>query len=681
MIVALEPLLGWVAVGICLLVAAAAAVRGGGAPGWVLVAGMLLLALERVVDRGGGFWALVLEALLPAVWLGFGGLFARGARVHRGWLAPLFAGALPLGMLVAAPEVMLDAGTRLAPAGKWWVLWVLVASLWVIATLERTLRSAVGIVRWRIKYLVLGVATIFGVKAYVLSQWLLFSGEPPPLAMLENFGVIIGASMVGLAQLRCAISGIEIYPSRALLHGSLTLILAGAYFLGVGLLAQAVAVLGLAGNFPAQALVLLLGLVGITVLLLSERVRSGGRRLVSRHLRRGEHDFREIWAEFTRRTTSVLDARQLGVNAAEMLAATFHVLGVTVCRVGAGGRELDCLHSTADRRAGETLVLGDGLAAGLGVRPVVLERAVGGWAEGLRRWCPRKFAHGGERLVVPLAAGGELVGLVVLSDRVNGTAYSDEEHDLLGCLGDQLAGALRTCALSEEVMQARQWETFQTLAAFFVHDLKNAASSLGLMLGNLPRHFDDPEFRADAVRTTSRAVERINQMLARLGSLGGELELGVAACRLDALCGEVLAADGSAGVRAELRRVPEQLLDGEAIKSVVRNLLGNAREAIGPDGTIELATRTEGGGVVLVVGDDGCGMSAEFVRESLFRPFRTTKSNGLGIGMFQCRKIIDAHGGSIRVESEPQHGTRFTVFLPLVSRHAHARHQAKGAHR
>jgi signal transduction histidine kinase len=169
-----------------------------------------------------------------------------------------------------------------------------------------------------------------------------------------------------------------------------------------------------------------------------------------------------------------------------------------------------------------------------------------------------------------------------------------------------------------------------------------------------------------------RTVERINGLIAKLGSLRREIQLNPVACRLDQLSAEVLAAleaKGPGGGRLvrDLQPVPEQSLDREALHSVVTNLVLNAREALdGGEGEVRVATRREGDAVLLEVADTGCGMTPEFVRTRLFRPFESTKSKGLGIGMFQCRKIVEAHGGRIAVESRPGSGTRFTVVLPLA---------------
>jgi signal transduction histidine kinase len=105
-------------------------------------------------------------------------------------------------------------------------------------------------------------------------------------------------------------------------------------------------------------------------------------------------------------------------------------------------------------------------------------------------------------------------------------------------------------------------------------------------------------------------------------------------------------------------------VDRDQIRSVVTNLLLNARDAVGPGGRITVTTRQVGESIVLSVSDNGCGISEDFLRNSLFLPFRSTKKNGLGIGMFQSRMIVEAHGGRILVESAQGQGTTFRVSLP-----------------
>ena len=688
------PELTWIAAAACLLTGTFAVARQPrGLTSWCFFLGMLLLGGERLADHAvylaaGGAAAgeqltraLVVKSALVAVWLCFSLVYARGNGMEflRRWKWILVASlVVPAGILIVfqggiLERVVTEEGEtfRFLIPGKAWVITALLITLGILANLEKTFRTSVGMSRWRIKYLFLGVAMIFGVKLYSFSQVLLFSAYDPDLAVLGNVGVLLGCGLIAVAHLRSSFGKLDLYPSRAVLQGSLTVILAGGYFLIVGVLAQVVSLLGGAASFPAQAFIVLLGLVSLTVLLLSDRMRTVLQRFVSRHFRRAEHDFRKIWTDFTRRTSSVLDAETLGKSAGEVIAENFHVLAVTVFAANFDSTELEVIGATEKQTENPNRVFERDELAELGAagRPFDLEKHRGRAAEILREICPRKFGNGGDRWVVPLVAAERLMGLVVLADRVNGVPYSHEELDLLGCIGDQLAAGLLNCTLTEKVLQARELEAFQTLSTFFVHDLKNAANSLNLMLQNLPVHFDDPAFREDAVRAVGRTVRRINKMILNLSSLRREIQLRVTPCQPADLIAEVLdelEPELKEGQRLErgVDSLPEIPLDREAIRSVLTNLVTNASEAIEGAGRITVGAAVDGGGIRITVEDDGSGMSEAYVRTQLFRPFHSTKTKGLGIGMFQCRKILEAHGGIVRVDSEPGRGTRFTLRLP-----------------
>jgi signal transduction histidine kinase len=100
------------------------------------------------------------------------------------------------------------------------------------------------------------------------------------------------------------------------------------------------------------------------------------------------------------------------------------------------------------------------------------------------------------------------------------------------------------------------------------------------------------------------------------------------------------------------------------VQKIVTNLVLNALDVVGPDGEIRVSTVAREGWAVLIVSDNGPGMTEEFMRESLFRPFQTTKKNGMGIGLFHTKAIVEAHGGRIDAWSELGSGTRFEVMFP-----------------
>ena len=669
---------------------------------WCFFAGMGTLAAESAL--GGislaasqpeevAYWqslVLVTRSLLPGFWLTFSLVYSRGN--YREFLATwgyFLAAAflVPIGIALGfrsdLVHLLPPTGTaegwtlRFGEAGRVLNVLYLIAAVMILSNFEKTFRATVGTMRWRIKYVVLGLAIIFGARIYTLSQDLLFSRYDLALMDIETGALLIGCAMMTIGYFRNGIAEIDVYPSRSVLQGTVTVLLAGGYLFVIGLLAQLIAVLGGAGNFKTQAFLVLLGIAVLGVLLLSERLREKIQSVVSRHFKRPRHDFRKVWLLFTRSISGVLDPDAVCATAAKLISETFHSLSVTIWRVDERKESLVFGASTAltARDAeGSRLDLPLRNAAPPKGRkisqPLNLEEVQEEWAENLKRVTAVQFRKGGSRICLPLLAGDRWLGYAVLADRVSGLPYTIEELDLLKCIGDQIAATLLSLRLTDELMAAKELEAFQTMSTFFVHDLKNATSTLSLTLQNLPAHFDNPSFREDALRAIANTVSRINLHIDRLSVLRNKLELKPIESDLNQLVIETLESlNGMPGVELvkEFDSLPKVVVDREQLQNVVTNLLINAREAVGSNGQIRVETSQREGRAVLSVADNGCGMSPEFLRHSLFRPFQTTKKKGLGIGMFQSKLIVEAHRGSIQVESEPGKGTRFGIFLPLTA--------------
>lgn len=670
--------------------------------------GMIVLAAQSIFDglslaartpletaRWQTF-ALGAKACLPVVWIHFSLIYSRGNYrefLHR-WRLPLFVTALiPLGWLglltlgtgLVSVESLSDAGSN------WWgaysdvarilVALLLVGSALILANLEKTFRSAVGVTQWRIKFMVLGLGIIFGVRIYTLSQALLFSGHHATLLVVDAGALLIGCLLMMVACVRQGMGEIDVYPSRAVLQSSVMVLLVGGYLFVVGVLAQIAAWLGEARHFQAQVFVVLLGVTVLLVLFFSDRVRQSVGSFVSRHFQRPQHDYRNVWTMLTRRMFEARDEPSLCTATAEMISETLRVLSVTLWVTDESQVQFRFVASTSPlARATADALPGRALPASASIpgatdaelrsKPFDLEAMPCDWADTWRQANPRQFAASGGRLCVPLVTGERRVGMVVLADRVNSVPYTAEELELLECMGDQVAAGLLNQRLTDNLMQAREMEAFQTMSTFFVHDLKNTAASLGLMLENLPVHFDDPGFRADALRGIGTTVGRINYLIERLGVLRRKLEARPTPLDLNQLVAEALdMMPGAPGVeiRRELRPLPQISADREQIQSVLTNLVLNARDSLECGGYVQVETSQRDQQVVLAVIDDGCGMSPSFVRDSLFRPFHTTKKKGLGIGMFQSKMMVEANRGTIQVESVVGKGTTFRVSLPLIA--------------
>jgi putative PEP-CTERM system histidine kinase len=408
---------------------------------------------------------------------------------------------------------------------------------------------------------------------------------------------------------------------------------------------------------------------------LSDRVRNSTKQFINRHFKRPSHDYRKVWTTITQRTVAVLDREELSRRMVGAIADTFETLSVTIWLADTGNNRFVFAASTSlDSRSAASVPVADAVYRELAalsadsIQPVDLDRSDEKWCALLKASNPSLFPEiGGHRLCMPLVFGGELAGLLVMGDRVRGVPFTVEDLELLKCLGDQMAAALRTLNLSEKLVRAKEMEAFQVMSAFLVHDLKNTASALSLTLRNLPVHFDNPAFREDALRTLSRSVQRVNELIGRLSTLRQKLELQRRPTDVNQL---VAAALKSVGELPQIKLVqdcqplPTIPVDAAQIESVIVNLLLNAREAISGPGEIHVTTRSQDGDVLLTVRDNGCGISPEFMANSLFKPFKTSKKTGLGIGMYQTKTVVDAHGGRLTVESEVGKGTTFRVLLP-----------------
>jgi putative PEP-CTERM system histidine kinase len=231
-------------------------------------------------------------------------------------------------------------------------------------------------------------------------------------------------------------------------------------------------------------------------------------------------------------------------------------------------------------------------------------------------------------------------------------------------------------------MVARQFESFNRMSTFVVHDLKNLVLQLSLMNANAAKHKDNPEFQADMLETVDYSVQKMKIMLQKLSRTeSAEQPLALA---VEQVVRQAVSQKAAFEPRPQLLvdtpglRV---LADRERLERVVGHLIQNAIEATPRTGSVTIRLAGEGGRAVIEIADTGDGMSEEFIRERLFKPFDSTKSAGMGIGAFESREYINELGGSLEVRSSPGMGTTFRVVLPLYQQELPADQGAQRAQR
>ncbi|HUS12091.1 MAG TPA: ATP-binding protein [Pyrinomonadaceae bacterium] len=250
-----------------------------------------------------------------------------------------------------------------------------------------------------------------------------------------------------------------------------------------------------------------------------------------------------------------------------------------------------------------------------------------------------------------------------------------KSRDDLRPLADNLG--LMTTQLRDQIAreaETRQFQSFVRLSAMLTHDLKNAIEALSLTVANMERHFDNKEFRADALKSLTGATDNLRALVARLSNpvstLSGEhkrpqpVDLVPMLRRVISMIAEPAA--GRHEIKVDRPEKLFALVDIARIEKVFENLIINALEAMNKEpGRLSIAAgTTEEGKPFFSVSDTGEGMTDRFMEEKLFHPFATTKRRGVGLGLYTCREVVVANSGSITVDSKEGAGTTFRVVLP-----------------
>lgn len=658
--------------------------------------GMITLAVEQAITGmstravlpeevfGWQHRRLLATAFIPGSWLLFSLSFGRANYEEFvgkwKWVA-LATFAFPLILVTFLADSFFTGATLLGESGGWlfpvgwsgyvFYLFFLLGAVVILVNLEGTLRAFTGSMRWQIKFMVLGVGALFATRIYTSSQTILISAANRALEVVDSGALVVAAVLIIVSLTRLRILNMDLYLSQTFLYNSVTVVVVGLYLLAVGSLTKVVNYLGGSHALALDAFIVFLALLGLVLVLLSDKLRQKVKGFVSRNFHRPQYDYRREWTKFTQRTTSVLDLKDLSTSVAGMVSETFGVPSVTIWLLDETEQGGVLLGSTIFSASQQTNLK----ATAKLIRamrdqhtPVDFDRSELDWVRDFKQ-AHQHFLSGGQvRYYVPLVAGQQVLGVMTLGDRLTKESFSVEDFDLLKTIADQAAANLLNLKLSQQLLQAKEMESFQTLSAFFIHDLKNLASRLSLTMGNLANHFDNPAFRKNALHVISQSVEWINALCSGLSLANKKLELERTEADLNELVSAILI-ELNGSIRAplvmDLHPVPNLLMDQEQIQKVLVNLLLNANDAVGDGGQIEVTTEQRNGWIVVSVSDSGCGMTKEFIAHSLFRPFQTTKKQGLGIGLFHSKKIVESHHGRIEVESEEGRGTTVRVMLPV----------------
>ncbi|MEE4185879.1 MAG: XrtA/PEP-CTERM system histidine kinase PrsK [Gammaproteobacteria bacterium] len=423
---------------------------------------------------------------------------------------------------------------------------------------------------------------------------------------------------------------------------------------------------------------LLVGFVGflLTLVLFSERLRAQLRVFVSKHFLPFRYDYREEWLRLIDTLASPGQEQPLPIRAIKSLAQIVGSPGGLLWLRDGSPAAFTCVEGWNTQMVSAAKIAADD--------PVIRFMAERQWildtAElqrqpelypGISR--PAWLAELPDALlVVPLFSNETIIGCVVLIQSSSAFRLTFEEIDLLRTSGRQVAAHLAQYSADRQLAEAKQFEAFNRLTAFVMHDLKNLIAQQSLMVKNAAKHKTNPAFVEDAMATIENSVARMNKLLQQLqhGDTSGPRRLvSLASCVKSAL----RKCEGRQPVPGfvEPVRAVHAVIEAERFASVLAHLVRNAQDATDATGRVDIELQLVDDRAVITIRDTGSGMDDEFVRNRLFKPFDTTKgSQGMGIGAYQARSFVVAAGGSLTVESVPGQGTLVRIELPAAAAEA-----------
>jgi putative PEP-CTERM system histidine kinase len=636
-----------------------------------------------VIARGDGsdVWLLsLLETLRTGAWVGFVISLLRASWRLEDRLSSSFFLAGVIGF-VTTIQVLLDVvdgigygvflGANAALLGTLFVIGRLIVAISGLVLLHNLYVNAVPASRDGIRLLIIGLAGFFGydLNLYTL-QFLL--GDIS--ADLFNIRGAVDAIVVPLLLLSASSSwAAKVQVSRQVVFHTMSFSIIGAYLIVMALTAYGLSLVG--GDWGRLLQISFLfgtAILGIVVLV-SPRFRAALRVVIAKNFFAYKYDYRQEWLRF------IATVSRTGAGSGELSERAIQAICAVLDSPGGAyfapadddGFDLLTRWNLRDF-TGDRVAPSSGFGQYLNTQHRIVDfdewRSGGGDYDGmtLPDWAVS------DKLVwlgIPLVHLDALCGFILIERSVAPRDLNWEDFDLLRTLGRQAASYIAEASTQATLDEAGAFEQFNRRFAFIMHDIKNLVSQLSLVSRNAERHADNPAFRADMVATLQSSVGKMNDLLARLAQHNTGRPEVREAVDIGALIAQVVAAKRQA--HSSIHPVIEGGkiyvdADPARLEQLFVHLLQNAIDASLPDARIDVVARLVGGDVQVMIADHGCGMSAAFVRGELFKPFRSTKPDGFGIGAYEAREIARSLDGRLDVVSREAEGTVFTITLPAL---------------
>lgn len=542
-----------------------------------------------------------------------------------------------------------------------------------VIVVEQLFRNISEAERWSLKYLCFGVGAMFIYDLLLYGDALFFRKIDPAFWQARGYINAMIVPLIAIAAARNPEWSLDVFVSRravfffgGLLGVTLYLLImfTGAYYIRY---------FGGSWGRVAQLVFLFVALTGLAMLVFSGQVRSWLKIFVNVHFFNYRYDYRGEWLKFI----NSLSGQQLDAHLRTRVIAS--IAELVESPAGALWVREDHrfkLKASWNVRLNDNISMysqgNDSLVHYLKTEQAVVnlnetDKLIADERLTLPAWIDDIFEAW---LVVPLLQQEQLYGFIVLTKSRADLELNWENMDLLITTGREACNHLALLSASEKLSESRQFEAFNRLSAYVVHDLKNIVAQLNLLVKNAEKHKENPEFVSDAFETVKNSVNKMSRMLLQLQKSKTGEDLIKRTDLNQALQSAINnQAHNAPGVQWQ---EPQQqlyvLADNDRLTAVLQHLIQNAQEATADDGQIVIEVKDVERDCVVDIRDSGVGMDKDFLENRLFKPFDTTKGNaGMGIGVYESRETLRSFGGDLLVSSELGQGTTFSLVLKKYS--------------
>jgi putative PEP-CTERM system histidine kinase len=554
-------------------------------------------------------------------------------------------------------------------------VFILMTVLYASWRLEQFWRALNVARRWEYKFLVVGSYLVCGALAWSASYRLTCLAIVPRHLLLLSALLLFGWTLMSYAVVHHRLLNRRIFVSRKVVYSFVVPSLLAVYLLGFGMVSLIMRTFGLQMSFVLKWLFLALGFVAVGLFGFSGKIRRRVHFFISTHFYINKYEYRDEWLALSQQLQGALTEAAVVKALRQVLAESLYTTEIFIwLGDSAQGYRLVSSPENTDTRSNENaIVSNDPLVRFIKTHSHFHAREKEpdpAW-QNVTKTKEAFLTSLNLILLAPISIGNQLAGLIGLGPEFTGGQYGYDDFDLLTVLGSQTASALLAVRMAEKLAHAREQQAWNRLSAFVLHDIKNAATMLSLLRENAPEHIHEPEFQQDMLELVDDALRRMGRVEQRLRTLKDEIipkrqDLELSRFLQD--CSQRLKTKlPSMKINIECKGEMQVKTDPELLFSILENLLLNAFEAQGEGAIVQIRTGRDDDNIQAVVEiiDNGPGIEEELLPDVLFKPFKTTKDGGSGIGLWQVKRVVVSLGGSVAADNVPGGGARFMIRLPL----------------